>query len=305
MRFSLLPLAAAALISGSGLHAELRVGHPDVPSLEGRARPLAADTEAVDAPMEPAEALALGTLPLPAEREATTRASRVEVALGSLAPGVRQQSHPQALRMAIGAYYNYRASHPERVQNPYLYFVDYGLDSRTPRGYVFDMDALRVVDGPFAVAHGRGSAAGRDGIPTRFSNQPGSEATSLGLFLTQELYDFSGTSDGRPYRSIGLRLLGLSGAFNSAARGRGVVVHGAPYVTDETAGRSEGCPAMEPSRASWLLPKIGRGGLVFLFSPYDASLLRDEPWSHALPGRVAGLLSVPDVAPAVLGSQAR
>ena len=43
--------------------------------------------------------------------------------------------------------------------------------------------------------------------------------------------------------------LGVSSGFNDNALGRGVVAHGAPYVTPSRAGRSEGCPAMEPSRA--------------------------------------------------------
>jgi hypothetical protein len=59
----------------------------------------------------------------------------------------------------------------------------------------------------------------------------------------------------------------VSGASNSNARARGVVAHGAPYVTASRAGRSEGCPAVEPARAARLLPKLAHGGLVFLFAP--------------------------------------
>jgi hypothetical protein len=73
---------------------------------------------------------------------------------------------------------------------------------------------------------------------------------------------------------------GLSGIFNSRARERGVVIHGAPYVTAEKAGRSEGCPAMEPDRAERLLPLLGGGSLVFLFSPLDHEWLRLEPWTR-------------------------
>jgi hypothetical protein len=206
-----------------------------------------------------------------------TRAARVQTAVAALMGSVREQSHPQALKMAFEAYYNFRAAHPEQVRKPYLYFVDYGLDSHTPRGYVFDMDALRVVDGPFTVAHGRGSGS-RDGVPTYFSNRHSSGTTSLGLFLTQEVYSFVGHDSGHPYRSIGLRLNGVSGLFNSAARSRGVVVHGAPYVTPLGAGRSQGCPAMEPDRAQRLIPQIANGGMVFLFSPNDGDWIRNDPW---------------------------
>jgi hypothetical protein len=203
---------------------------------------------------------------------------RLRTALAALGKQVGRQSDPDALRMAFRAYYNYKDEHPEQVRKPYLYYVDYGLDARTPRGYVFDMDRLKVVDGPFTVAHGRGSAPRGQDVPTRFSNREGSNATSLGLFLAQETYAFSGKSGGKQYRSVGLRLKGLSGRFNSAARARGVVAHGAPYVTASRAGRSEGCPAIEPGRARELLPKIANGGLVFLFSPLEKSWKSSDPW---------------------------
>jgi hypothetical protein len=238
----------------------------------------AAPAPAPTAPTRVALPAAPARVPLkplkPAKRE-----TRVDAALRVLRSRVARQSHPDALRYAFEAYFNFKTAHPEKVRKPYLYFVDYGLDSSTPRGYVFDMVALKVVDGPFTVAHGRGSG-GNDAVPTRFSNRNGSNSSSLGLFLAQETYAFSGHSSGRLYRSIGLRLTGLSGAFNSAARRRGVVVHGAPYVTRGKAGRSEGCPAIEPARARRLLPKIGNGGMVFLFSPRDHRWLTRDPWAN-------------------------
>jgi len=213
---------------------------------------------AIPAPVAPA--------PVPAEaaKPAARRETRVDAALRALRGRVRRQSHPDALRYAFEAYFNYKSAHPEKVRKPYLYFVDYGLDSSTPRGYVFDMAALKVVDGPFTVAHGRGSG-GNDAVPTRFSNRGGSNTSSLGLFLAQETYAFSGHSAGRLYRSIGLRLTGLSGAFNSAARMRGVVVHGAPYVTRGTAGRSEGCPALSQAAASRIIQLIRDGSVLYAY----------------------------------------
>ncbi|HEX6926922.1 MAG TPA: murein L,D-transpeptidase catalytic domain family protein [Longimicrobiaceae bacterium] len=208
-------------------------------------------------------------------------------ALQRLERQVGRLSHPSALHVAFEAYWNFRSAHPEQVRNPYFYFVDYGLESDEPRGYVFDMDALTIVEGPFTVAHGRGSEEGMRGIPTRFTNIMDSAASSLGLYLTQETYRFVGTSAGRRYHSIGLRLHGVSGSFNSAARKRGIVVHGAPYVTPTKAGRSEGCPAMEMDRAERLIPLIANGGLVFLFSPRDASWMRNDPWVSGTGSRLA------------------
>ena len=216
--------------------------------------------------------------------ESAVEKTQVQRALDALAGSVRKQSDPKALRMAFQAYYNYKAANPRDVKKPYLYFVDYGLTSTTPRGYVFDMQTLKVVDGPFMVAHGRGSAAPSSGVPTRFSNRQGSNSTSLGLYLAQETYGFNGKAGGKRYTSVGLRMKGLSGKFNSSARARGVVAHGAPYVTATRAGRSEGCPALEQGRARKLLPQIANGGLVFLFSPLDETWMEQDPWAAGANG---------------------
>jgi len=204
--------------------------------------------------------------------------ARVERAVEALSVHAPRTSRPDALGTALRAWFLYRERHPERVRKPYLYFVDFGLDNRTGRGWVFDMERLELVEGPFTVAHGRGSLRPRDGVPTRFSNRSGSNQSSLGLYLAQETYTFGGTSGGRLYRSVGLRLRGESGAFNDAARARGIVIHGAPYVTREQAGRSEGCPAMEPARARRLLPALAGGGVVFIYSPNDDRWLAEGPW---------------------------
>ncbi len=210
---------------------------------------------------------------------AATKPSKVNVALSAFQNLVRPLSHSRALADAFNSYFAYKAVHPEDVKKPLLYFVDYGLPSNTPRGYVFDMEKLEVVDGPFMVAHGRGSAA-KNGIPTRFSNKPNSYATSLGLYLAQETYRFSGKAGGRSYGSVGLRLEGVSDGYNDNARARKVVAHGAPYVTPTRAGRSEGCPAIEQSRAKKLLPALANGAMVFLFAP-DEEWMESDPWVTA------------------------
>jgi hypothetical protein len=229
---------------------------------------MAASTSAVAAPVS---AVA------PPDPDSAAIAS-ADVALRALSARVKRSSHADALRTAFQAYYNYRNANPASVKKPFLYYVDMGLDNHTARGYVFDMDRLTVIDGPFTVAHGRGSLRSRDGVPTSFSNRPGTNATSLGLYLAQETYSFGGKVAGRRYSSVGLRMRGESGEFNGAARRRGIVAHGAPYVTAGQAGRSEGCPAMEMQRAQRLLPMIANGGVVFIYSPNDSRWLRGDPW---------------------------
>ena len=135
-----------------------------------------------------------------------------------------------------------------------------------------------MVDGPFIVAHGSGSSRGRNGVPTSFSNRPGSNASSLGLYVAGETYAFRGKAGGRRYRSIGLRMHGQSGRFNDAALRRGVVAHGAPYVGARDAGRSQGCPAVSMQRAERLMPLLANGAVVILYSPRDGDWLRNGPW---------------------------
>jgi hypothetical protein len=204
-------------------------------------------------------------------------ATFTKAALEKFAGAVRQLSQPRALEDAFRSYFAYKTAHPDDVKKPFLYFVDYGLPSTSPRGYVFDMESLRVVDGPFTVAHGRGSSTSQYGVPTRFSNVSGSAATSLGLYLTKSTYDFHGHAGGQAYSAVGMRLVGVSEGFNDNAFARRVVAHGAPYVTPSKAGRSEGCPAMEPARAQRLLPKLADGGMVFLFAP-DQDWMARDPW---------------------------
>ncbi len=236
--------------------------------------------------------ITLATLATPPDLRASEAsrsvAASTDRALGALARHVEKQSHPDALRLAFRAYYAFAAEHPDRLRNPYLFYVDYGLDNRTARGYVFDMDRMELVEGPFTVAHGSGSSKRRNAVPTRFSNRAGSYQSSLGLYLAQETYAFRGRSGGRRYTSVGLRLKGVSGAFNDAARRRGIVSHGAPYVSAGDAGRSQGCPAMEEHRARRLLPMIANGGMVFLFSPSDTRWLREDPWIRAGRAVLAG-----------------
>jgi hypothetical protein len=107
----------------------------------------------------------------------------ITAALAAFTSVVRPLSHPRALEDAFRGYFAYKAAHPDDVKKPYLYFVDYGLPSTAPRGYVFDMDAHKIVDGPFMVAHGRGSSTKHDGVPTRFANEMGAATSSLGLFV--------------------------------------------------------------------------------------------------------------------------
>jgi hypothetical protein len=256
--------ATASLFVGSVLPATLA------------AAPIRGATSTAPAPKKPSSLKKAN--PAVTATPANPTANLTKAALEALASSVGRLSNPKALESAFHAYYAFKAENPDEVRKPYLYFVDYGLSNTTPRGYVFDMTALKVVEGPFTVAAGSGSGGGA--VPSRFSNGSGSRATSLGLYVTGSTYGFQGKSGGRPYSSIGLRLNGRSRGYNDRALARGVVAHGAPYVTAGRAGRSQGCPAMEPARAQRLLPKLANGSVVFLFGQ-DRGWMANDEWINA------------------------
>jgi flagellar hook-basal body complex protein FliE len=97
-------------------------------------------------------------------------------ALSAFSSIVRGLSRPEALETAFKSYFAFKSAHPNEVKKPYLYFVDFGLPATAKRGYVFDMEKLQIVDGPFTVAAGKGSQKD-GGVPTKFSNAARSAAS--------------------------------------------------------------------------------------------------------------------------------
>lgn len=88
-------------------------------------------------------------------------------------------------------------------QHPRFAVVDYGRPSTLPRLYLFDRRSHALL-GSYRVAHGKGSDIDHDGIAERFSNAPGSRASSLGLFRTAEVFDSEEPGHGRSMRLMGL-----------------------------------------------------------------------------------------------------
>jgi hypothetical protein len=135
--------------------------------------------------------------------------------------------------------------------------ADFSEASRAPRLHLVDLANGRLDS--LLVAHGRGSDPDHTGWLSRFSNAPGSAATSEGSYLTGSYYD------GHHGRSM--RLAGLDPS-NSNAEAREIVVHSAWYVGPEILrqhgmlGRSEGCFAVSPPDLSQVLARLGPGRLL-------------------------------------------
>ncbi len=166
---------------------------------------------------------------------------------------------PHILKAARVAYYSAKAQ--GQVKKPIVSIVDYSLPSNKKRLWIIDLSKNRLLY-HLHVTHGQGSG-GR--IAQFFSDQPGSHASSLGVFVTQESYVGQ--------HGLSMRINGLEPRFNAHARARAIVVHGANYATANFAeaygrlGRSFGCLAISPRKIRSVIKTLKNGSLVFAYYP--------------------------------------
>ena len=143
------------------------------------------------------------------------------------------------------------------AQHDVVAVADFGRPSAQPRLFLAEMASGRVEG--FLVAHGRGSDPTHTGWLSRFSNEPSSNCTSEGAYLTGDRYQGA--------HGHSMRLIGLD-ASNNNALSRAIVVHQAAYVGPQIVracgvlGRSEGCFAVSESDLPVVLEKLGPGRLL-------------------------------------------
>jgi hypothetical protein len=181
--------------------------------------------------------------------------------LMSQAPGL----HATVLKLALNAE---RCALDQGLvkRRDLLTVIDYSIASTQPRLFVFDLVAKKLLFREL-VAHGKASG----GKETTFvSNDPGSLATSVGLFVTEDTYV--------GHNGYSLRLKGLEPGFNDMALARAIVMHGAYYVSQEAIkalgrlGRSWGCPAVRAEISQKLINTIRGGSAIFAYYPDKAWL---------------------------------
>lgn len=135
--------------------------------------------------------------------------------------------------------------------------ADYSRPSSLPRFHLIDLAREQVRS--FLVSHGRGSDPQHSGWLHRFSNEPGSNASSEGAYRTSDLYVGK--------HGPSMRLVGLERT-NSNAQRRAIVVHGAWYADPSMIrkhgqlGRSEGCFAFSDAEVDIILTQLGPGRLL-------------------------------------------
>lgn len=136
--------------------------------------------------------------------------------------------------------------------------VDFSQPSRDPRFHVIHLPSGHVES--HAVAHGSGSDPAHSGYLERFSNVPGSEATSNGAYMTADTYHGK--------YGLSMKLQGLDWT-NSNAMSRAIVIHNAWYAEPEMIevhgklGRSQGCFAFSRKSQFEVMHRLGGGRMIF------------------------------------------
>jgi hypothetical protein len=146
------------------------------------------------------------------------------------------------------------------VEKKILTIVDFTLSSKKKRMWVLDMENNKVLFHSL-VAHGQKTGGE---FATKFSNKVNSHQSSLGFYVTGETY----------YGKNGLSMFidGMEEKFNSKARDRYVVMHGANYANPEfinklgRLGRSYGCPAIPTALTQDVIDTIKGKSVLYIHS---------------------------------------
>lgn len=163
----------------------------------------------------------------------------------------------ESFNAAMTGFMSYKQS--KKVKKNILTIVDFNLSSTKKRLWVIDLDSKRVLFNTL-VSHGKNTG---DEYARSFSNMCDSNKSSLGFYATGEVYN------GKHGKS--LKLDGLEKGKNDNARRRGVVIHGADYVSDKfikthnRLGRSQGCPALPVELSDDIINVVKDKSCVFIY----------------------------------------
>ncbi|MBK6938266.1 MAG: murein L,D-transpeptidase catalytic domain family protein [Chitinophagaceae bacterium] len=147
------------------------------------------------------------------------------------------------------------------VSQSVISVIDFSLPGNKKRLFVIDLNNYSILFNTY-VAHGRNTGRER---AYSFSNQHSSYKSSPGFYITKETYHGK--------HGLSLKLEGLERGINDNAYDRGIVIHGAHYVSESIAntqgyvGRSEGCPAVPEQLSTPIINAIKNGTCVFIYHP--------------------------------------
>lgn len=183
--------------------------------------------------------------------------SKVEAVYEQLETNALAMPSFESFNQALEGFYKLKEK--GLVQKEVLTLVDFTQSSTTKRLWVIDLENNTVLYNTL-VAHGKNSG---EEFANSFSNKPESFQSSLGFYVTGEVYTGKhGTS---------LRLDGLEKGYNDNARNRAVVLHGADYVSESfiknhrRLGRSQGCPAVPVEMNERIINAIKGKSCLFIY----------------------------------------
>jgi len=186
---------------------------------------------------------------------------------------------------ALTGFFNLKLANKLPQTSEIITVVDFNKSSREKRMWIIDLFSKQLVLNTW-VAHGQGSG---DDMATRFSDRDESHQSSLGFYVTDDVYQ------GKHGRS--LRLDGMDAGFNASARARAVVVHAADYVSQGTIntlgrlGRSFGCPAVAPEVRDQVIDAIKGHTMLFINgndSSYASKYLDESNLQNFVPDTTEG-----------------
>lgn len=165
-----------------------------------------------------------------------------------------------AVKYALSGY----ASLMERgkiLKRDIITIVDFSKPSTQERLFVINLKNKKVILKSLC-AHGRNSG---ENWAEKFSNKSESYESSLGFYIASETYQGN--------HGYSLKLDGQENGINDKARDRGVVIHGAEYVSNAfinstgRLGRSQGCPALPMDKYEKIISLIKGGSCLFIYHP--------------------------------------
>ncbi|SIT81678.1 murein L,D-transpeptidase catalytic domain family protein [Pontibacter indicus] len=174
---------------------------------------------------------------------------------------------------AYTGYHNFKQDALTATDKQILTVVDFTKPSNLKRMWVIDLEEGKVLYNNL-VAHGRNTGNVK---AEKFSNEPNSNMSSMGFYLTDKTYYGK--------HGLSLRLSGMDEKFNSKAMERAIVLHGADYVSDDFVkqygrlGRSLGCPAVPRAISGDVIELIKNNTVLYIHSAdktYTSDYLNTE-----------------------------
>ncbi|NVO29730.1 murein L,D-transpeptidase catalytic domain family protein [Hymenobacter lapidiphilus] len=208
----------------------------------------------------------------PAERTSYLAAFEQYVAHTYVRAGLTGAALPLPVyRQALLGFYNLQQQGHVEAGTRTLTIADFSQSSNRERLWVVDVTEGRLLHHTL-VAHGKNTG---EEFARNFSNVEGSEKSSLGFYVTGPTYQGK--------HGLSLRLRGVDAGYNTNARTRAIVVHGADYVSKAFVsrhgrlGRSQGCPALPAPESAAIIRTIKNGTVLYIHGPaqvgYRSALL--------------------------------